>query len=223
MNPWIALWTDAFHERFRFWNGFSAGGILAVPHEIPQREVTRRTPLQFLNSFMTPFGMSLGNESGEQLADCVLRAEPERPPRIAIMWGLTERVPEPRVKVTAEHADCVRDQILLLVVPKKGRKSLKFVEELPDWFRAFGMTIDHSLMEPSSELRAEMTDWFSDPNRKMFAMPISGGESNAAWQLAVIYYIAEHWAVSERGIDSIHFVANIEGKPCFRKNWTSNK
>jgi hypothetical protein len=52
---------------------------------------------------------------------------------------------------------------------------------------------------------------------------MSGGEDDAAWQLAVIYYVAEHWDTQARGLDSVHLVAEIEGGPNFRRNWTSNR
>ena len=35
--------------------------------------------------------------------------------------------------------------------------------------------------------------------------------------------IAEYWDTQARGVDTVHFVANIEGGPNFRKHWSSNK
>jgi hypothetical protein len=57
----------------------------------------------------------------------------------------------------------------------------------------------------------------------MFGFRMSGGEDNAAWQTAVVYYVAEYWDTQIRGLESLHFIANIDGEPCFRRNWTSNK
>ena len=132
-------------------------------------------------------------------------------------------MPDPTVKATAEHADCLSDERLLLVVPKENRKSLKLMDQLPGWFDAFDVEITTPALEPPKPLREEMHDWFSNPDRTLFAFRMSGGVPNAAWQLAVVYYVAEYWDVHARGLDSVHFVANIEGKPNFRKNWTSYK
>jgi hypothetical protein len=57
----------------------------------------------------------------------------------------------------------------------------------------------------------------------MYAFKMRGGEDNAAWQLAITAYVAEHWDVHARGLDTLHFVAAIDGEPNFRQNWTSNK
>lgn len=169
-------------------------------------------------------GTVLGNEAGEHLNQCVRHAIPDSPPAFAVRLGLAEFVPEMAVKVTAEHAASLGDDRRLLIVPKANRRRpLKLMERLPEWFATFGVSVDADAAQVPEPLRAEIRDWFGDPTRPMFAPPMSGGEPNAAWQLAVVCYVALYWETQARGLDSIHFVASIEGGPNFRKNWTSNR
>jgi hypothetical protein len=137
--------------------------------------------------------------------------------------GLAESVPDPTVKTTPEHLESLGDERILLVVPRPKRKKLTQWECLPEWFKTFGVHVDESPCDVHDTLGHAIDDWFTDPTRKMFGFRLSGGEENAAWQTAVVYYIAEYWDTQIRGLDSLHFVANIDGAPCFRRNWTSNK
>ena len=36
-------------------------------------------------------------------------------------------------------------------------------------------------------------------------------------------HIGEHWDVSTTGLDTLHFLANMDGKPNTRQFWTSNR
>ncbi len=167
--------------------------------------------------------MVLGNQPGADLAERVNCAIPDRQPALAVWFG-APRVPDPTVKVTAEHADYLDDERYLLVVPKAKRKlPIKMMDQLPEWFAPFGVRVNWPPTEPPDVLRDEMQGWFDNPGRRMWTVRIKGGIPNAAWQIAVVYYVAEHWDTQVRGLDSVHFVANIEGKPHFRRNWTSNR
>ncbi|WP_165074889.1 hypothetical protein [Paludisphaera rhizosphaerae] len=128
------------------------------------------------------------------------------------------------VAVTAEHAGSLGDDRRLLIVPKADRRRpLKLMERLPEWFATFGVSLDANAAQAPEPLQAEIQDWFGDRTRPMFALPMSGGEPNAAWQLAVACYVGLYWETQAKGLDSIHFVASIDGGPNFRKNWTSNR
>jgi len=222
MGEWEEYWQNTIPGKYRLWRGFSGGGVLAVSLTIPTRQ--RNLDLLRESGGKPIYGLVLGNESGQELSTCLACVTPDRPPGIAVKWGLAERVPNPTVTATAEHAECLHDERYLLVVPKAKRKSaIKLIDKLPEWFAKFGVNITSSPSEPPSVLRNEMCAWFTDPARSMWVVRMEGGEANAAWQLAVIYYVAEYWDVHARGLDSVHFVANIEGRPNFRKNWTSNK
>ena len=106
MSQWDSHWQEAFSGRHRFWHGFSGGGVLSVPLDIPERERIRLATGHVICSSNSPYGMVLGNKAGHSLSSSVLHAVPDRPPALAIKWGLAERVPDPTVKVTAEHSDC---------------------------------------------------------------------------------------------------------------------
>jgi hypothetical protein len=221
MMPRLAQWERAFHGEHQFWHGFHGGGILAVPNSIPMQSRYR-----LATSDCHPkrvYGMVLGNEAGKEIADLLACAQEDRPPAFAVKMGLAERVPDPTVKTTPEHLGSLGDDRLLLVVPRPKRNTLKHLDDLPDWFETFGVRIDIMPIDVQQTLNTEIDGWFSDPNRKMFGFRMSGGEDNAAWQTAVVYYVAEYWDTQIRGLDSLHFIANIDGEPCFRRNWTSNK
>jgi hypothetical protein len=223
MAGWLAHWRDVLPQKHRFWPGFSGGGILAVPLAIPDRERHRLVLADSTRHHKPIYGMVLGNPSGMELARSLSCALPDRSPAFAVRMGFAGRVPAPTVCATAEHADGLDGKCYLLVVPKASRRSLKSMEQLPAWFSTFGVTIEAPLAGVPAGLQAAMRDWFDDPERPMFVLPMAGGEANAAWQLAVVYYVAEHWDTQARGLDSVHFVAEIEGRPNFRKNWTSNR
>ncbi|WP_205679170.1 hypothetical protein, partial [Aquisphaera insulae] len=106
---------------------------------------------------------------------------------------------------------------------KANRKSIKLVEQLPEWFNAFGVSVASAQNSIPSIIQSAMHDWFDDPTRLMVAFRLSSDPDIAAWQLAVTHYVAEYWDVHARGLDTVHFVAEIEGCPNFRKYWTSNK
>jgi hypothetical protein len=223
MAGFLSHWDQALRGSHRFWPGFSGGGVLAAPLAIPQRERDKLVLVRPARGHNYLYGMVLGNEAGEELRLSVTCATPVHVPAFAVRFGLAERVPEPSVKVTAEHAGCLGGERILLVVPKANRKSLKLLDQLPRWFDAFGVAIEGPLPEVPAGLREEMGDWFGDPDRPMLAFRMTGGEANAAWQLAIIYYIAEYWDTHARGLDTVHLVADIEGHPNFRRNWTSRR
>lgn len=229
MSAWLSCWNQSFRGEHRFWHGFSGGGLLAVPLDTPGEDPHSRlwgrdgSPCRpFARQY--PYGTVLGNAAGEVLTRCVQRAIPDSPHALAVRMGEAEHVPLMTVAVTAEHAGSLGDDRRLLIVPKATRRRpLKLMERLPEWFAAFGVSIDADATQVPEPLRAEIQDWFGDPVRPMFALPMSGGEPNAAWQLAVTCYVAQYWETQARGLDSIHFVASIDGGPNFRKNWTSNR
>lgn len=216
-------WEHTDGMRFHFLHGPFGGGILSQPLEAGRRAIHFNAQPYPGRYFKEVYGLVLGNDAGEELAQNLCCCEPEYAPSFAVKMGLAERIPRPTVHATAEHANCLNDERYLVVVPKLKRRSLKLLDKLPEWFAHFGVIVDQTSSEVPTQLRAEMHDWFDQPDRLMYAYRVSGGESNAAWQLAVLYYIAEYWDINARGLDDIHFVANIDGQPNFRKFWTSNR
>lgn len=222
MEPWLDQWKRVFRGEHQFWHGFNGGGILAVPNAIPLQERYLSATDDGHFGLKAVYGMVLGNEAGKTLTNYVCCVQQDRPPAFAVKFG-AEQVPDPTVTMTPEHLGSLGTDRILLVVPRIKRRSLKHLEQLPEWFDAFGVCVDNSPCDVSEVLGDEMPQWFTDPSRTIFGFRMSGGEDNAAWQTAVAYYVAEYWDTQVRGLQSIHVVANIEGEPCFRKNWTSNK
>jgi hypothetical protein len=207
----------------KFWPGYGGGGIISHLSGLSHEQRIRVTET-FIHGVATllPYGTALGNSSAMQLRMCVQVVQVYETPDLAVRLGLGEKLPQPSVKMTIEHVECLRDRRILLVVPKKRRKSIGMMEELPTWFSHFGL-IASGPFEVSPELRLEMRDWFEDSDRTMYAFDVSGGMEEAAWQFAVLTYIAEYWDVRTRGLDTVHLLADIESKPNFRRHWTSNK
>jgi hypothetical protein len=223
IRRWERTVRSKRHGVYQLWPGFAGGGIVAVEARFGTGK-WRGMPVfdVFQCGQKQVYGTVLGNPAASELAYYVACLVPERPPAIAVRFGVP-RVPNPRVAATVEHANCLQRERFLLVVPREGRKSVKLIAQLPDWLASFGVKTLGAADEPRGPLRDEMRDWFGNPGRPMLAIQIEGGVDNAAWQLAVIYYVAEYWDTHARGLNSVHFVANIEGQPNFRKNWTSNK
>lgn len=207
----------------KFWPGYGGGGIVSHLSGLSHEQRIRVTET-FIHGMATllPYGTALGNSSAMQLRMCVQVVQVYETPDLAVRLGLGEKLPQPSVKMTIEHVECLRDRRVLLVVPKKRRKSIGMMEELPTWFSHFGV-IASGPFDVSPELRLEMRDWFEDSDRTMYAFDVSGGMEEAAWQFAVLTYIAEYWDVHTRGLDTVHLLADIESKPNFRRHWTSNK
>lgn len=224
MAPLIEAWQENLPDPHHFWPGIAGGGVLAVP----KRGCELNNLIGRLQAscrwfpFDSPYGMVLGNEAGKEFDEWILRALPDRPPWWAIWLGLARYIPEMSVGVTAEHLDGLGDRRYLLVVPRAGYRRLKQIDRLPEWFGHFGVSVGPPEI-PSPAFREQVRDWFDDPDRRTFLLPLSGGEPNAAWQLAVVCHVAQHWETQARGLQDVHFVASIEGKPNVRKNWTSNR
>ncbi len=220
-------------DQISFWPGYCGGGLLAVPETVTDQSLYR-----FLSDalddimFRVVKGTWLGNfrpldragyTAGEDIMHYLFCVEPPQVPALAVRFGLARKVPEPTVGVTIEHLTEAGDDRWLLVVPKATRKrALKFGDRLPEWFRTFG--VDAGPAEPvTDELRTLLSEWFDDPQRPMWRHRLEGGIDDAAWQLGVVNYVADHWSIQERGLDSVHLVAQVEREPGFRRYWTSNR
>ncbi|WP_165246186.1 hypothetical protein [Paludisphaera soli] len=224
MQPYVDRWEEEFTFDYSFHPGFDGGGVLRFPLPESLKDLPSSLWLGTSYALNPPYGLVLGNRAGEALAHRVRRAvRGERPPGWAVKAGLAEAVPEMSVAVTAEHLGALGGQRILLVVPKMKRKSLSFLDHLPGWFATFGVLVEGPAPEVLPRLRGEMSDWFAEPSRPMFAFSVSGGQDDVGWQLAVACYVAQYWEIEARGLDSIHLLTDIEDRPNFRANWTSNK
>ena len=220
--------------RIGFWPGFSGGGLLALPLEIPLREQGRLI-LDCIPggvAMRRPYGTWLGNlreidrtayTAGDALVQHVTCVEPPEVPALAVRYGLAQKVPRPRVKVTIEHLSQIDDERWLLVVPRGNRESpLKLHERLPEWFAHFGVTLGPP-QTVSAEMRAMMKDWFDDVHRAMILHRLQGGSDDAGWLLGVVNYVADNWSIQSQGLDCVHLLGAVEREPGFRRYWTSNR
>src|SRR5262249_36548509 len=73
---WDTHWHEGYAGKYRFWAGFAGGGILAAPRAVPERGRYRIATADVVCPLNTPYGLVLGNDSGQELARCVLCAIP---------------------------------------------------------------------------------------------------------------------------------------------------
>lgn len=228
MAPWIEEWSETLPTAHRFWLGFAGGGLLSVPATFRTCSFDRERNQIFGGrdcGTKRVYGTVLGNEAGKRLAESLTCVQPyfSSIPWWAVWLGLAERLPDPTVAATAEHVTGLGPDRFLLVVPRPSRFPLRLRNQLPKWFEPFGVACDPEPSPLPDPLLAKLPVWFDDPRRRMWAYRISGGEPDAAWQFAVLYYIAEYWDTRARGLDTLHFLAEIDGEPSFRRNWTSRR
>jgi hypothetical protein len=69
-------------------------------------------------------------------------------------------------------------------------------------------------------LRAETDGWFTNPDYESAWFEVSGDGDSVGFHFAVVVYIGNHprW-VGGPTMDSMHVVAQIEGKPNVRHQW----
>jgi hypothetical protein len=206
---------------YRYWRGGAGGGVLELSHEGPQHKRwdpathninNRLCYVQRIN------GLECGNKLGEELAGSVVYGIPDFPPPIAVKFGVAKSSPKiPAVVVTAEHLDGLSSERFCLAVPKRTSKICKGVESVPEWFAAFG--VGAQACPVSAVVKEKTSEWFDPPSRNLLCFRLNGGVENAAWQLAVTSYVATHWWTKWHGLEAMHFLAEIEGKPAFRSHW----
>lgn len=223
LSVWKQRWESLLPGRHKFWPGFTQGGILGLPVFPPGHRgyahVQNCAPQQLRSRFeMAGFS----NPAGEELREYVDLVRPPRYSKLEILMGAKQN-PKVTVAITPEHLDSAGHERFILVVPKEGRRSVKFADRLPEWLNAFGITATSDLVPPSELMMDEMREWFFNTNRPMCILRIQGGLDNAAWQTAVLIYIASYWNLLDRGLQDVHFVARIQGSPNYRRKWTSNK
>ncbi|MEZ6072495.1 MAG: hypothetical protein R3C10_20090 [Pirellulales bacterium] len=207
--------------RFRFWEGFAGGGVLELIDAESDGERWRPATGNYRWCSVERIdGLNCGNRAGEDLASYVAYALPDFPPPIAVKMGLADRPPKkPTIGVSAEHIDGLSGERFCLVVPRQVSKVCKHQNSAIDWFGALGIKAKKCPL--SGQLTSGIAGWYDRSLDKMLVYQLSGGEENAAWQLAATSYVATHWWTKWRGLESVHLLADIQGKPVFRPNWTN--
>ena len=120
-----------------------------------------------------------------------------------------------------EHVDASAGRIYWLAdVAPSTRNAVHGMESIPEVARGFGMDaapVAVADIEPA--ILEEIQPWF--PNRADMAwFEVSGGESKAGVQFAMMYYAALHLrSVAGKRIRSMHLISQIEGRPNVRYQW----
>jgi len=138
--------------------------------------------------------------------------------------GIVKKPPNIRPGLSFEHADSAADKLHWVVRFKRSRKPASELKELssaPDWALHFGLEARRLTSAPPEALQAETDPWFTDPEYESAWFEVSGGGDGVGYQFAVVVYIGNHlrWVAGPR-IESMHLIAQIEGKPNPRRTWT---
>jgi hypothetical protein len=209
---------------YRYWKGGASGGVLELSNSGPPHkrwEAATRNVNNTLCYVERIRGLNCGNKVGEELAGSVAYGIPDFPPASAVKLGAPKPPKTPHVGVSAEHLEGLSSERFGLAVPKRTSKLYTGVEMVPEWFSAFGVAA--AACPVPDVVQKKTSEWYDPPLRNLFCFRLNGGVENAAWQLAVTAYIATHWWTVWRGLEAMHFLAEIEGKPEFRSNWTNPK
>jgi hypothetical protein len=119
---------------------------------------------------------------------------------------------------TPEHAAAAGPEVYWLASVERGRGRAD-LSGVPAWATAFGLSV-HECPDVPDDLRAETTDWFVQPGEfDPTWFRVSGGGERAGFHFAALVYVALHARSVTKRLHAIHLVADIEGRPNFRKTW----
>jgi hypothetical protein len=138
--------------------------------------------------------------------------------------GLVKKPPKIRPGLSFEHADVVADKIYWVVRYKRSRKpsnELKQLTSIPGSARRVGFEEHRLSSNPSEDLRAETDPWFTNPDYDFAWYEVFSEEDRVGYHVAVLVCIGSHlrWHAGPR-MNSVYMVAQIEGKPNPRRNWS---
>jgi hypothetical protein len=140
--------------------------------------------------------------------------------------GVAKKPLQLRPCLSYEHVDGAGEMIYWVVRfkrPRSGNKIDKWLNRVPEWAHAFGLEA-RRLPEVPSSIRSTTDPWFPNPEYESAWFEVSGEDDGVGYHFAVVVYIGNHlrW-VAGPCVDSMHLVADIEGKPRIRVGWNRKK
>jgi hypothetical protein len=120
---------------------------------------------------------------------------------------------------TPEHAESAGTSVFWLASLEKRQRALSDLNEVPRWAEAFGLSVT-ALSGIPAPLQSETSDWFRQPSEfDNVWLQVAGGDTSAGFHFGVLVYVALHARSVVKRLRAMHLVAQIEGKPLFRKTW----
>jgi hypothetical protein len=139
-------------------------------------------------------------------------------------FGVVKKVPHVNPGSSFEHADSAGDQLYWVARFKRAKKptdEIKGLSTVPGWARHFGLEAKRLISGPPADLQAETAPWFTRSEYDSAWFEVSGDGDGVGFHFAVVVYIGNHlsWIAGPR-VESMHLVAQIEGKPNPRRTWS---
>jgi hypothetical protein len=128
-----------------------------------------------------------------------------------------------RQPLSFEHADSAGDEIYWVVrykIARKVAKEIKGLSDMPAWARHFGLEARRLKSGPSDAVKSETDPWFTNPEYGSAWFEVSGDGDGIGYHFAVLVYIGNHlrWIAGPR-LQTVHLVAEIEGRPNIMQKW----
>jgi hypothetical protein len=126
-----------------------------------------------------------------------------------------------RCGASTEHADSAGDSIYWILCTRGAVERIKRVREISSIAAGFELQATPLSQVPDA-LLAETAPWFSDAPHSRTWFEVKGGGDGLGYHFAVLVYVAYHlrWVAGPKVL-SVHLVANIEGKPNARRDWST--
>jgi hypothetical protein len=120
---------------------------------------------------------------------------------------------------STEHLQGAGEAVYWLIGFKPGRRPIKDLDSIGTWAAQFDLRV-HQL--PGVPFLAEQTSTLLlDADFRWMWFRIEGGGDAVGYHFAVVVYLALHLRkVAGPRMQCMHLVADIEGKPNARKNWS---
>jgi len=198
-----------------FLDGPAGGGVIVVNKPRDERWLGGLVLVSHANRCI-PNGRAL--VASDPFGLVVTYLEPyEDPPEVQL--GLRPRPKLYLCGATPEHAESAGTSIFWLASLEKRRRARSDLAEVPRWASAFGLSVTVLAGVPE-QLRAETTDWFLEPAEFDYVwFQVASSDRSAGYHFAVLVYVALHARSVVKPLRAMHLVADIEGRPLFRKTW----
>jgi hypothetical protein len=198
-----------------FLDGPAGGGVIVVNKPPEERWLGGLVLVSHAN-LRVPGGRAL--VAVDPFGVLVTYVEPyDNPPEV--QFGLC---PRPKLYVcgaTPEHAESAGTSVFWLASLEKRQRAASNLAEVASWAQAFGLSVTE-LSHIPAQLQSETSDWFQQPSEfDNVWFQVAGGDHSAGFHFAVLVWVALHARSVVKRLRAMHLVAQIEGRPLFRKTW----
>ena len=205
-------------------DGPEGGGIIVAPHKRDPRNPYLVAPGCWLGEAVLSNNVDISGlrgtrASAQRLVVKVCYLEPRDDPVLRLA-GMAKRPKLYVPSASIEHADSAGQDVYWMVEFLEGKQEIRGLNDVSTWAQHFQYHVERLDGMPTS-LREETSSWFSNPSFRFAWFRVQSKDEGAGYQFAVMLYIALHLRkVAGRRMQSMHLVAQVEGRPNARKNWS---